>query len=35
VAEVATVLSSRAGGFLRERGANIHAKATTVGGEAA
>ena len=35
VSEVATVLSSRVGGFLRERGANIHAKATTVGGEAA
>ena len=35
VAEVATVLSSRVGGFLRERGANDHAKATTVGGEAA
>ena len=28
VAEIATVLSSRVGGFLRERGANIHAKAT-------
>jgi xanthine dehydrogenase accessory factor len=35
VAEIATVLSSRVGGFLRERGANIHVKATTVGGEAA
>jgi xanthine dehydrogenase accessory factor len=35
VAEVAAVLSGRAGGFLRERGANIHATATTASGEAA
>ena len=35
VAEVAAVLSGRVGGFLRERGANIHAKATTASGEAA
>ena len=35
VAEIAAVSSSRVGGFLRERGANIHAKPTTVGGEAA
>jgi xanthine/CO dehydrogenase XdhC/CoxF family maturation factor len=35
VAEVAAVLSGRVGGFLRERGANIHATATTASGEAA
>ncbi len=35
VAEVEAVLSGRVGGFLRERGANIHAKATSVSGEAA
>ena len=35
VAEVEAVLSGRVGGFLRERDANIHAEATTVGGEAA
>jgi xanthine dehydrogenase accessory factor len=35
VAEVAAVLSGRAGGFLRERGAKIHAAATTASGEAA
>jgi len=34
-AEVAAVLSGRVGGFLRERGANIHATATTASGEAA
>jgi len=38
-AEIATVLSSRVGGFLRERGVDIHAKATPkafgAGGEAA
>jgi xanthine/CO dehydrogenase XdhC/CoxF family maturation factor len=35
VAEVAAVLSGCVGGFLRERGANIHATATTANGEAA
>jgi xanthine dehydrogenase accessory factor len=35
VAEVAAVLSRRASGFLRERGAKIHAAATTASGEAA
>jgi xanthine dehydrogenase accessory factor len=35
VAEVEAVLSGRVGGFLRERGANIPATATTAGGEAA
>jgi xanthine/CO dehydrogenase XdhC/CoxF family maturation factor len=35
VAEVAAVLSGRVGGFLREHGANIHARATTASGEAA
>ena len=35
VAEVEAVLSGRVGGFLRERGANIRTKATTVSGEAA
>jgi xanthine dehydrogenase accessory factor len=35
VAEVAAILSGRVGGLLRERGANIHATATTASGEAA
>jgi xanthine dehydrogenase accessory factor len=35
VAEVAAVLSGRLGGFLRERGPNIHATTTTASGEAA
>jgi len=35
VAVVAAVLSGRVGGFLRERGANIHSIATTASGDAA
>jgi xanthine dehydrogenase accessory factor len=35
VAEVAAVLSGRVGGFLRERGANIHSTATAASGQAA
>ena len=35
LAEVAAALSGRVGGFLRERGANIHSPATAAGGQAA
>jgi len=35
MSEVAAVLSNRCGGFLRERGSDIHTAATTASGEAA